>query len=240
MLQALIFDVDGTLADTEMAHLSAFNHAFSALGMDWNWSVEQYTQLLTISGGKERIKAYWASRSDAPTSISSQAVRDTIDLLHETKTAAYEQAVQDGMVSMRPGVLALIEQAQKQNLRLAIATTTSPVNIAYLLRQAMGPDWKMNFQVIEDASTAPRKKPDPMVYLQTLKRLGLHASECIAIEDSANGLQAAKAAQLPTLITYNEFTAHHCFDGALRVLPNLDHIQLEQIQQWHTSLEETP
>jgi beta-phosphoglucomutase-like phosphatase (HAD superfamily) len=240
MLQALIFDVDGTLADTEMAHLTAFNHAFKALGLDWHWDTAQYTKLLEVSGGKERIKAYWSSLPNPPKSISTEALNQTIDLLHETKTAAYEQAVQDGMVSMRPGVLALIEQAQKQNLRLAIATTTSPVNIAYLLRQAMGPDWKMNFQVIEDASTAHRKKPDPMVYLQTLKRLGLHASECIAIEDSANGLQAAKAAQLPTLITYNEFTAHHCFDGALRVLPNLDHIQLEQIQQWHTSLEETP
>jgi beta-phosphoglucomutase-like phosphatase (HAD superfamily) len=238
MLQALIFDVDGTLADTEMAHLAAFNHAFKTLGMDWHWDTEQYTRLLEVSGGKERIKAYWNSQSDAPRSLSAQALNQTIDLLHETKTAAYEQAVQDGMVQMRPGVLELIEQAKRKNFQLAIATTTSPVNIAYLLRRAMGPDWKMNFQVIEDASTAPRKKPNPTVYLQTLARLGLPASACVAIEDSANGLQAANAAHLATLITTNEFTAHHDFTGAMRVLPNLKDVSLEQIQQWHHQMKE--
>lgn len=233
MLNALIFDVDGTLADTEMAHLAAFNQAFAQVGLDWQWDVPLYTRLLEVSGGKERIRAYWESRGDLPRELQSGAVDQTIARIHELKTAAYEQAVQDGMVQMRPGVLALMAEATGAGLRLAIATTTSPVNITNLLKQAMGLDWQNHFSVIEDASTAPRKKPDPSVYLQTLQRLGMQASECLAIEDSSNGLRAARGAGLATVITQNEFTAHHDFAGALRVLSSLDGVGLTQLRQWH-------
>jgi beta-phosphoglucomutase-like phosphatase (HAD superfamily) len=115
----------------------------------------------------------------------------------------------------------------------AIATTTSPVNIAALLRKAIGPDWRTFFSVVEDASTAPVKKPHPQVYLQTLQRMGLGASQCLAIEDSANGLQAARAAGLATIITPNRFTQHHHFEGALRVLPDLQDVTVAQLQAWH-------
>lgn len=233
MLQALIFDVDGTLADTEMAHLAAFNHAFAEVGLDWHWDVKLYTQLLEVSGGKERIRAYWESRGDMPQAIGSGAVEQTIAHLHEIKTAAYEQAVQDGQVQMRPGVLPLMSAARAAGLQLAIATTTSPVNIASLLRRAIGPDWRLHFSVVEDASTAPRKKPDPMVYQQTLARLGLAASTCLALEDSANGLKSAMQAGLSTVITPNDFTAHHDFTGALRVLPSLEGVGLAQLREWH-------
>ncbi len=233
MLQALIFDVDGTLADTEMAHLAAFNHAFAEVGLDWHWDVPLYTQLLEISGGKERIRAYWESRGDMPRAIDGGAVDETITHLHEIKTAAYEQAVQDGQVQMRPGVLPLMSAASAAGLQLAIATTTSPVNIASLMRRAIGSDWRLHFSVVEDASTAPRKKPDPMVYQQTLARIGLAASACLALEDSANGLKSATQAGLRTIITINDFTAHHVFNGALRVLPNLEGVGLAQLREWH-------
>lgn len=235
MLKALIFDVDGTLADTEMAHLAAFNHAFAQMGLDWCWDVPLYTRLLEVSGGKERIRAYWESRGDLPRELTGGAVEQTIARIHELKTAAYEQAVQDGMVQMRPGVLPLMAEAMDAGLALAIATTTSPVNITSLLKQAMGLDWQSHFSVIEDATTAPRKKPDPSVYLQTLKRLGMGASECLALEDSANGLKAARSAGLATVITQNDFTAHHDFAGALRVLPSLDGVGLAQLRQWHAA-----
>lgn len=235
MLQALIFDVDGTLADTEMAHLSAFNHAFAEVGLDWHWDVSLYTRLLEASGGKERIRAYWESRGDMPRAIGGGAVEQTIAHLHEIKTAAYEQAVQDGQVQMRPGVLPLLSAAASAGLALAIATTTSPVNIASLLRRAIGPDWRTHFAVIEDASTAPRKKPDPMVYQQTLARLGLEPTACLALEDSANGLRAAVQAGLRTVITTNDFTAHHDFTGALRVLTSLEGVGLAQLREWHAA-----
>jgi len=116
---------------------------------------------------------------------------------------------------------------------LAIATTTSPVNIAVLLRNAIGPDWKDLFVVIEDASTAPKKKPHPQVYVQTLARLGLPSGACLALEDSSNGLRAAVAAGIKTIITPNNFTSHHDFTGALQVLPNLEGVSVEQLRTWH-------
>ena len=233
MLKALIFDVDGTLADTESAHLAAFNHAFAEQGLDWHWDVVLYTSLLEISGGKERMLHYWKHVHPDMKDIDGSGLRDTIDHLHALKTASYEAAVQGGAVQLRPGVLALIQQAHQQGLRLAIATTTSPVNIAVLLRNAIGPDWKDLFIVIEDASTAPKKKPHPQVYVQTLTRLGLPSGACLALEDSSNGLRAAVAAGIKTIITPNNFTSHHDFTGALRVLPNLEGVSVEQLRTWH-------
>ncbi|CAM3631619.1 HAD-IA family hydrolase [Polaromonas hydrogenivorans] len=232
-LQALIFDVDGTLADTESAHRAAFNQAFSAMGLDWFWDEALYTRLLDISGGKERLLHHWRQVQPDLQDIGGAGVRDTIARLHEFKTAAYERAVQDGAVQLRPGVLRLIESASQAKLRLAIATTTSPVNIAALLRKAIGPDWKQYFMVVEDASTAPIKKPHPQVYLQTLARLHLPAASCLAFEDSSNGLRAALAAGLATLVTPNGFTAHHDFTGALRILPTLQSVTLAHLHAWH-------
>jgi HAD superfamily hydrolase (TIGR01509 family) len=233
MLNALIFDVDGTLADTENAHRAAFNHAFAETGRDWVWDEALYTELLGVSGGKERILHYWQQVQPDLQQIDGSGERDAVAHMHEVKTAAYEQAVLGGAVQLRPGVLHLIESAHQDGLHLAIATTTSPVNIAALLRAAIGADWMHYFTVIEDASTAPVKKPHPQVYLQTLKRLQLPPSECLAFEDSANGLQAALAAGLPTVITPNSFTEHHDFTGALRVLPSLQGVTVAQLREWH-------
>lgn len=232
-LRALIFDVDGTLADTESAHRAAFNEAFAEVGLDWHWDEALYKHLLEISGGKERISHYWQQVNGEMLSIHTDALTDTVNRLHELKTAAYERQVVEGAVALRLGVLELIEAAGRDGLRLAIATTTSPVNIAALLSQAIGPDWGQRFDVIEDASTAPIKKPHPQVYLQTLARLGLPAADCLAFEDSHNGLRAAMGAGLATVITPNAFTADHDFRGALRVLPDLAGVGVAELRAWH-------
>jgi beta-phosphoglucomutase-like phosphatase (HAD superfamily) len=233
MLNALIFDVDGTLADTESAHLAAFNHAFAEMGMGWVWDDALYTELLNISGGKERILHYWKATRPDVRELGAMALSDTINRLHELKTAAYEGAVNDGAVSLRPGVLELMDEALSQGLQLAIATTTSPVNIAALLRRAVGPDWRLNFTAIGDASTAPIKKPHPQVYLQMLSTLQLAPAHCLAFEDSSNGLRAATSAGLATLITPTRFTAHHDFGAAMRVVPDLGEIRLAHLRRWH-------
>ena len=233
MLQALIFDVDGTLADTEAAHRAAFNLAFAQEGLDWVWDEPLYTRLLDISGGKERLLHYWTQRHPEVRDVDGAGVRDTIARLHELKTAAYEAMVNDGAVSLRPGVLHLIDAAGQAGLHLAIATTTSPVNIAALLRGAIGTDWRHFFGIVEDASTAAVKKPHPQVYLQTLQRLQLPAAQCLAFEDSANGLRAATGAGLATVITPTQFTAGHDFSAALKVLPNLQGVTVADLQAWH-------
>ncbi len=233
MLQALIFDVDGTLADTESVHLEAFNHAFRQEGLDWVWDVPLYTRLLEISGGKERMAHYWRSVEPERTELAAGALDATINRLHEIKTAYYEAAVNNGAVQLRPGVLALMDEARRQGLQLAIATTTSPVNIAALLRSAIGPDWRSHFLAIGDASNAPIKKPHPQVYLKVLADMGLQAAQCVAFEDSANGLKAATAAGLDTVITPNSFTAHHDFTGALRVVPDLSEVNVARLKEWH-------
>lgn len=232
-LQALIFDVDGTLADTESAHRAAFNQAFAELGLGWEWDEALYTELLNISGGKERILHYWQQVHPDIKALSGQALQDTIARIHELKTAAYERAVNDGAVSLRPGVLRLMDEALAEGLQLAIATTTSPVNIAALLRHAVGPDWRLNFTAIGDASTAPIKKPHPQVYLQMLEALQLAPASCLAFEDSSNGLQSATAAGLATLITPTRYTVHHDFSAALQVVPDLSQIDLAQLRRWH-------
>lgn len=233
MLQALIFDVDGTLADTEAAHRAAFNLAFEQEGLDWVWDEPLYTRLLDVSGGKERLLHYWTQRHPGVRDVDGAGVRDTIARLHELKTAAYEAMVNDGAVSLRPGVLHLIDAASQAGLKLAIATTTSPVNIAALLRAAIGSDWRQFFGIVEDASTAAIKKPHPQVYLQTLQRLQQPAAHCLAFEDSANGLRAARGASLATVITPTSFTADHDFSGALKVLPNLQGVTVADLQAWH-------
>ena len=233
MLKALIFDVDGTLADTERVHLAAFNHAFELEGLDWRWDTALYTRLLEISGGKERMLHHWRSVQPGLTELGAGAVQATIDRLHEIKTAYYENAVREGAVQLRPGVLALMNEARAQGLQLAIATTTSPVNIAALLRTAIGDDWRSHFLAVGDASSSPIKKPHPQVYLQVLGDMGLPAFACLAFEDSANGLQAATAAGLRTVITPNSFTDHHDFSGALRVVPDLGAVGLAQLREWH-------
>jgi len=231
-LQALIFDVDGTLADTESVHLAAFNHAFSELGLGWVWDEAMYTDLLDISGGKERIQHYWQQVNPHVQALNPLALQETIERIHALKTAAYEGAVNEGLVSLRPGVLQLMDEALAQGVQLSIATTTSPVNIAALLRCAVGSDWRLNFTAIGDASTAPLKKPHPQVYLQMLDALRLPASQCLAFEDSSNGLRSATAAGLATVITPTRFTAHHDFSAALRVLPDLAAVDLAQLQAW--------
>lgn len=232
MLQALIFDVDGTLADTESVHLAAFNHAFAQEGLGWHWTEAQYTGLLNISGGQERMLHFWRSQNPGITELEGGALNAMIERLHEIKTAWYEAAVNGGAVTLRPGVLALMDEARAQGLELAIATTTSPVNIAALLRRAIGPDWRQQFRAVGDARTAPIKKPHPQVYLQVVREMGLAPQDCVAFEDSANGLQAASAAGLVTLITPTRFTAHHDFRGALRVVPDLTHVSLARLREW--------
>jgi HAD superfamily hydrolase (TIGR01509 family) len=221
-MQALIFDVDGTLADTESVHLQAFNAAFAEAGLDWFWDEALYSGLLKVAGGKERLLHYWRvaglEGADGP---GAAGVIDVIEAVHAIKTRHYATRVRDGSVPLRPGIARLIAEAQAAALPVAIATTTTPANLDALLHAPFGPAWRERFAVVCDAGTTPVKKPAPDVYLDVLRQLGLKGRDCVAFEDSANGLRAARAAGIPTVVTPSAYTSRENFDGALAVLPDL-------------------
>ena len=219
VLQALIFDVDGTLANTEEAHRESFNDAFRLHGLDWHWTQDRYKELLKTTGGKERMAAYLAKLA-LPETERARLLAD-IPHLHREKTAIYTRRVKAGEVALRDGVERLLEEAQAANIRLAIATTTSFENIAALLAATLGPSALDRFAAIGAGDQVERKKPAPDVYLAVLQKLNISPEHCVAIEDSANGLQSAKAAKLFTVVTPTYWTQEEDFSEADILLPTL-------------------
>ncbi len=219
-LEALIFDVDGTLADTERdGHRVAFNRAFSEAGLDWRWDADLYGQLLAVTGGKERMRHYidrYRPDYAKPADFDALVAR-----LHAAKTRHYTSLLGHGGIPLRPGVRRLLEEAREAGVRLAIATTTTPDNVTALLRHALSPDADSWFEVIGAGDVVAAKKPAPDIYHYVLERMHLAPAQCMAFEDSENGLRAAQAAGLATVITVNDYTRAHDFSGAAIVLDQL-------------------
>jgi HAD superfamily hydrolase (TIGR01509 family) len=218
-LAALIFDVDGTLAETEEAHRAAFNGAFAARGMGWHWAPDDYRTLLATTGGKERIAAHAAR-------IGAALSADAIAALHADKTARYTELIAAGELPLRPGVADLVAAARAAGLRLAVATTTSRPNIEALTLAAWGLPAAEVFDVIAAGDEVARKKPAPDVFLLALDRLGVAPEAALALEDSRNGLSSARAAGLRVLVTPSLYTDHEDHAAADWVVPSLtrDHL----------------
>lgn len=216
-LQALLFDVDGTLADTERdGHRVAFNRAFAEAGLDWEWSEEMYGQLLAVTGGKERIRYYLDKFNTAfprPDDLDG-----FIAGLHKAKTVHYVQMLSEGLIPLRPGVKRLIEEAKAAGLRLAVATTTTPENVSALLVNALAPDAMSWFEVIAAGDVVPAKKPAPDIYTWAMEKMALSPEQCMAFEDSHNGIRSSLGAGLKTIIAVNGYTREEDFTGAEIVL----------------------
>ncbi len=230
-LAALIFDVDGTLAETEEAHRAAFNQAFAAFGLPWSWDAALYRVLLRVAGGKERITAF--ARQHDPERLADGAFPELVAALHRHKTALYAENVAAGTVPLRPGIRRIIGEARGESLRLAVATTTSRANVLALLDGATGGAGHLWFETLACGEDAAVKKPDPGVYLEVLRRLDMPAAACLAVEDSANGVRAARAAGIPVVATRSLYTAEDDLDGALAIFPDLAEVSLAELRRLH-------
>jgi HAD superfamily hydrolase (TIGR01509 family) len=219
-LEALLFDVDGTLADTERdGHRLAFNAAFDEAGLDWDWTPEIYGDLLSVTGGKERIRYFlqkYLPGFDLP-----DAPDEWIAGLHAAKTRYYTDMLAEGHIPVRPGVRRLLHEARDAGLRLAIATTTTPANVTALLEHALEAGSTEWFEVIAAGDIVPAKKPASDIYDYALEKLSLPAANCLAFEDSRNGILSSMGAGLKTLITVNAYTRNDDFTGAVAVLDQL-------------------
>jgi len=212
--EALVFDVDGTLAETEEVHRRAFNETFAAFGLDWSWSPEDYRVLLRTTGGKERMLVHAAR-------LGVVLDDDLVRRIHRVKTERYGELLARREISLRPGIAALIADARRCGVKLAIATTTNRPNVDALIAATLGEPADAVFTAIAAGDEVRAKKPAPDVYLLAVARLGLAAGACVAFEDSANGLVAARAAGLPTIVSPSRYTEGEDFSGALAVVPDL-------------------
>ena len=216
-MQALIFDCDGVLVDTERdGHRVAFNRAFKAAGLDIEWDVPLYGELLKVAGGKERMRAYfdrfgWPEGHDRDELIVS---------LHKLKTRLFVELIRSGELPLRPGIARIVDEAIAAGVRLGVCTTSAAESIDGVL-DLFGPERKAKFEFVHAGDVVSKKKPDPEIYELAKTTLQLPASECVVIEDSRNGLRASTGAGLPTVITTSTYTVDEDFTGALTVVPEL-------------------
>ncbi len=216
-LKALIFDVDGTLADTERdGHRVAFNQAFTEAGLPWNWSIDFYGELLAIAGGKERIRYYIENYE--PNFKITENLDALIADLHHAKNQYYRHLLDHGSIPLRPGVKRLIKEAFINGLRLAIATTSALPNVLALLENTLDPNY---FELIAAGDIVPEKKPAPDIYFYVLEQLNLTPENCLVFEDSHHGYLAADHAGLKTIITVNNYTQNQKFPNAKLIINHL-------------------
>jgi HAD superfamily hydrolase (TIGR01509 family) len=251
MLSALLWDVDGTLAETERdGHRVAFNQAFAERGLPWHWDINRYGRLLRITGGRERLLAAMMEEADAPVLAGEREA--LAQALHLVKNRCYAQCVDAGAIPLRPAVAALIDEACARGMRQAIVTTTSRANVEALLGRNLGPDWESRFAAVVCGEDVGRKKPDPEAYHHALAALRLPAIETLAIEDSWNGAHAARVAGVPVLVTRSVYFAADPIDAAVAIGPGLhtragwlppptarssERITLDDLLDWHARME---
>jgi HAD superfamily hydrolase (TIGR01509 family) len=216
-MQALLFDCDGVLADTERdGHRVAFNRAFAALGLDTRWSVERYGDLLKTAGGKERMRRHF---DETAWPVTPGEREDLIAELHKTKTTLFMDIVSGGELPLRAGVARLVDEAIAAAIKIAVCSTSNERAVRAIIDQLVQD--RSRHVALFAGDVVPKKKPDPAIYLLAARSLGVAPARCVVIEDSNNGLRAALAAGMHCIITMSSYTANEDFSGAAKVVPEL-------------------
>ncbi|MFH1716061.1 MAG: HAD family hydrolase [Planctomycetota bacterium] len=221
-LQALIFDCDGVLVDTERdGHRVAFNRAFAKMGLDVEWDVPLYGDILTVAGGKERMRHYF-NTYQWPDNIPDRD--DFIKELHRLKTDCFMHIIESGQLPLRPGVARLVDEAIEEDITLAVCSTSDERAVSLVVERLLGPERKSHFAAILAGDVVSRKKPDPEIYNLAARRLNLDPARCVVVEDSRNGFLAARAAGMHCIVTTNGYTGQEDFSGADLVVSELGDI----------------
>ena len=221
-LAALIFDVDGTLAETEELHREAFNRAFAGEGLPYRWDQTLYRSLLLVTGGRQRLEHFFAESTD----LTEPQIAGLAPRLHLAKNGHYAEVMADFPIELRPGVADLLRQARATPLKLAIATTTSRVNLEGLARRFPGELDLDGFDVVVCGEDVTALKPDPEVYRTALQRLALPPGRCLAFEDTRNGVESAVGAGLRVVVTPSLYSTGQDFSAATAVLDDLTQFEL--------------
>jgi len=219
---ALIFDVDGTLAETEELHREAFNRAFAAEGLPYRWDRTRYGELLLVTGGRQRIAHFFAQSTD----LTADQIAELAPRLHQAKNRHYAEVMADFPIELRPGVADLLRQARTARLRLGIATTTSRINLEGLARRFPGDLDLDAFDAVVCGEDVTALKPDPEVYRIALQRLGLPAGRCLAFEDTRNGVESAVGAGIQVVVTPSLYSTGQDFSTATAVVDDLTRFEL--------------
>jgi HAD superfamily hydrolase (TIGR01509 family) len=210
-LKAIFFDQDGVIIDTERdGHRVAFNQVFREFGYSFQWDVEEYHALLQVGGGKERMKHYLHTKGFG-VEVAADAEEDLIKKLHHRKTAIFIELIESGRLPLRPGVHRLMKEAAGERLKLGICTTSDEKAAGAIAHKILK---DISFTFILAGDVVRKKKPDPEIYLLALQETGLAPQECLVVEDSANGIRAAKAAGIPVLATSNPYTEREDLSAA--------------------------
>ncbi|MDQ6993624.1 MAG: HAD-IA family hydrolase [Mariprofundus sp.] len=221
-LKCILWDVDGTLADTERdGHRVAFNMAFVEAGIDREWDIKTYGELLTVTGGKERM------RFDIKRGGMAELSDEQIATLHARKTIHYQALIAEGRIPLRSGVRRLLEEAYEAGIVLGVATTTTPSALDALIKHSLGSEWFDRFAVLAAGDIVPAKKPAPDIYQYAMQQLGVDPTQTLALEDSENGCKSAIAAGLHCVVTVNDYTREQHFDGADLVVSELGEPEID-------------
>ena len=202
-IKAIFFDQDGVIIDTERdGHRVAFNETFKAFGLDAEWSVEDYRDLLQVGGGKERMRHFHHTKGFG-IEMNSEEEDEYIKKLHQYKTDVFIKLLESNKLPPRPGIRRIMREINEIGLVLAVTTTSNQRAAQAVATKILT---EINFDFILAGDVVKVKKPDPEIYLMALEKAGLEAEECLVIEDSKNGVAAAHAAGIRVVATTNFYT----------------------------------